>query len=183
MACIGDVAAWPGGSQGRWRWRAGRWLEVVARWLRGVRERRRLLWRRTGWRWGGGGSATYARGLRLPGVTDGGDPRGPRFLPTRHASSGGCGAGEARARALPPERRRRGSICSLGLGLGLLARLGRGLLGRPAGGAGRRKERGAGRLLRQLGQAGHAHTSGPEGRREGRAGLGQREKDGGLGGN
>ena len=38
---------------------------------------------------GGGGSATYGRGLGQPGVTDGGDPRGPRFLPTRRASSGG----------------------------------------------------------------------------------------------
>ena len=64
---------------------------------------------------GGVGGVLVARQLGQPGVMDGGDSQGPRFLPTRRASSGGAERGEARGLALrvrefaAGKRRRRGS--------------------------------------------------------------------------
>jgi len=91
--------------------------------------------------------ATYAHGLGQPGVTDGGDPRGPRSLSTRRASSGGAELGVAhtqacsgraaaageRGRSVRP-RVLEGRLGSAGQGEGGLGESGgrKGQLGRPS---------------------------------------------------
>ena len=59
--------------------------------------------------------ASYARGLGQLGVMDGGDLRGPRSLPTRHASSEGEELGVARTQVAANERRRHGSGVTAGV--------------------------------------------------------------------